>query len=291
MKDGFYPALGTPVGADGKLIKDSFNRQVEFMIEANAQGLLCMGSMGNMVSLRNNEYPLIAKYCYDVVNKRVPLMIGVMDCSIARILDRIDSLKDIDIDGVVATIPFYYMLKPIEVVNFYTTLAKKSKYPVYIYDLPGVTQMPVTIFHLATLVKESNIKGIKTGNINLILELSRNNLLKNRDDFSVFYSNLDLFDVALKSGINKTLDGMFTCTPFNSKQMYGDTNDDKLFQEHLNNILKLRNLFLKENVLSAYSYAMELLNCPGIYHADYALPITETLKEEILELMKQIKEI
>src|SRR5690606_23537998 len=104
-----------------------------------------------------------------------------------------------------------------------------------------------------------------------------------RDDFSVYYSNIDLFDVAIKAGVNKNLDGMFTCTPYNSQKMYAEQSSETEVSESLNNILKLRNLFIKENVLAAYSFAMELLKCPGNYHADYALPISGELKEEIVD--------
>ncbi|MBA7561457.1 hypothetical protein ES708_03095 [subsurface metagenome] len=86
---------------------------------------------------------------------------------------------------------------------------------------------------------------------------------------------------------------MFTCTPFNSKKMYEnmDMGNPKLISVHLNNIIKLRNLFLKENVFPAYSYAMELLGCPGNYHPDYDVPVSEKQKEEIFNYMKAIKEI
>lgn len=290
MRKEFYPALGTPVNLDGSLVKDSFERQIELMIAAGAKGVLCMGSMGNMASIRNREYPLVAKQCRDVINHRVPLLVGVMDCSISRVLDRIDSLENIDINGVVATAPFYSPLKSNEIVNFFIQLARKSKFPVYIYDLPGVTQSPISIAQLKELVKEKNIVGIKTGNLNLIMEIYRNNLLE-EGDFSVYYSNLDLFDVALEAGVSRNLDGMFTCTPFNSRKMYdADSSESDIF-ESLNKILKLRNLFIKENVLAAYSYAMELLKCPGNYYADYALPISGGLKEEIADLMESINEI
>lgn len=290
MRKEFYPAFGTPTNLEGALVKESFGRQIELMISSGAKGALCMGSMGNMASLRNSEYPLIAKYGCDVVNHRVPLLVGVMDCSISRILDRIDSLKDMDIDGVVTTVPFYSPLKPNEIVTFFSELARKSKFPVYIYDLPGVTQSPISISQLKALINEKNIVGIKTGNLNLIMELYRNNLMI-RDNFSVYYSTLDLFDVAMKAGVSRNLDGMFTCTPYNSQKMYEEQNSETDVFESLNNILKLRNLFIKENVLAAYSYAMELLKCPGNYHADYALPISEELKEEIVDLMKIINEI
>lgn len=291
MKDGFYPALGTPTDAEGNLNVTSFQRQIELMIQAGASGILCMGSMGNMASIRNSVYPKVAEKSVEMVKQRLPLMVGVMDCSVSRVIDRIEALDDIKIDGVVATVPYYYKLNITEMVNFFQLLAEKSKYPVYIYDLPSVTQSPVTFGVMEALTDIPNIKGIKTANLALILEMQRNNYRNN--DFSVFYSGLDLFDIAIHSGIGKNLDGMFTCTPANSKRMYenaGRANKD-IYAKYLNNILLLRNLFLKGNIFSAYSYAMELIGCPGNYQSDYDAPISEKLKLEIYDAMKAIEEI
>ena len=291
MEDGFYPALGTPTDSEGKLIVNSFKKQIELMLNANAKGILCMGSMGKMASIRDKEYPTIAKHCAEIVSQKTPVMVGVMDCSVSRIMERIDSLGNIKIDGVVATVPYYYKLNTSEIVNFFGLLSKRSKYPVYIYDLPSVTQAPITFGIMEALKSIPNIKGIKTGNMALILEMQRNNY---RDEaFSVFYSGLDLFDVALNFGVCKNLDGMFTCTPFTSKKMYKNLgqSDPKIISRYLNNIINLRNLFIKESVFPAYSYAMGLLGCEGSYHPDYSLPISESLKEEIYECMKTIKEI
>ena len=66
LKDGFYPALGTPTDQDGKLVSESFDRQTELMIESGAAGVLCMGSMGKMATIRDREYPLIAKRCANI---------------------------------------------------------------------------------------------------------------------------------------------------------------------------------------------------------------------------------
>lgn len=291
MKNGFYPALGTPTDDNGKLIGTSYTKGIELMIASGAAGMLCMGSMGKMESIRNREYPKIADRCVKVASKRVPVMVGVMDCSITRVLDRIEALGNIDIEGVVTTAPFYSKVSASGIVNFYTQIAKKSKYPVFIYDLPSVTQSPITADILKPLMKIQNIKGMKTGNINLILDLLRNEQV--RPDFSIFYSGLDAFDAAIQSGIKRNLDGMFTCTPYNSRMMYQNIENvnAKKISEHLNNILSLRNIFLKEDVLAAYSYSMGLLGCPGNYHCDYAEPISEKLKEAVYKCMKDIKEI
>jgi dihydrodipicolinate synthase/N-acetylneuraminate lyase len=291
MKNGFYPALGTPTDDSGILNETSYAKATELMIASGAAGVLCMGSMGNMVAIRNSEYAKTASVCVKTVAKRVPVMVGVMDCSVNRILDRIEALNNIEAEGVVSTAPYYYKLNAGEIINFYTMLSKYSRYPLFIYDLPSVTQSPVTKDILMPLMKIQNIKGIKTANINLILDLMRNNAV--RSDFSIFYSGLDSFDVAIKSGIRKNLDGMFTCTPYNSKMMYEDfeNGDDLKISRHLNNILNLRNIMLKGEIFPSYSYAMELLGCPGNYHPDYDKQVSDRLKEEIFNYMKLIKEI
>ncbi|MDD4144909.1 MAG: dihydrodipicolinate synthase family protein [Prolixibacteraceae bacterium] len=289
LKGGFYPALGTPTDEDGKLNKKSFITQIELMLESGAAGMLCLGSMGKMTSIREREYKKIATVCSELVSGKVPVMTGVMDCSALRVIDRIESLGRIDIEGVVATSPFYSRLKPDQVINFFRMVSKESGYPLYIYDLPSVTQSPVTKEILLTLMKEDNIKGIKTANLDLILDLKRNDLF--RKDFEVFFSGLDLFDAALKMGVTKNLDGMFTCTPRNSKAMYFSDDDQDIITCSLKNILKLRNIFAKETIVSGYTYSMELLGCGGSYHRDFDPPVSEKLKTEIYECMKEIKEI
>lgn len=289
MENGFYPALGTPVDDKGVLLEDSYAKQIELMIGAGASGLLCMGSMGQMESIKNVEYLKVATKCVEVNAGRLPVMVGVMDCSLARVLDRVELLNNLDIEGIVATLPFYYKIRPVDGVSFYRQLAERSKFPVYIYDLPSVTQTPITFDMMVALSKIGNIKGIKTANMVLIAELQRNKIFGG--DFSYFYSNLDLFDNARSVDIKKNLDGMYTCTPVNSKKMYQNNAESFAYTQSLTNILQLRNLFIKENVLAAYSYSMELLGCPGNYHPDYAAPISDGLKKEIKECMTAIGEI
>lgn len=291
MKNGFYPALGTPTDDNGKLIETSYVKGIELMIESGAAGMLCMGSMGNMVGIRDSEYAKTASLCVNTVAKRVPVMVGVMDCSVNRVLDRIEALDHLEIAGVVATVPYYYKPNSNEIINFYTLLSKRSKYPLYIYDLPSVTQSPITKDVLVPLMKIPNIAGIKTANINMILDLYRTNSV--RSDFSILYSGLDSFDAAIEIGIRRNLDGMFTCTPYNSKMMYENVEHGDVLKiaHHLNNILILRNTLLKGDIFPAYSYAMELLGCAGNYHPDYDRQVSDQLKEEIYGCMKSIKEI
>lgn len=291
MKNGFYPALGTPLNADGNVNKESYIKQIDLMIQSGASGLLCMGSMGNMTSIKDGVYPDVAEICIEANRGRLPVMVGVMDNSVARVIDRIFALGDIEIDGVVATTPYYYKSTDQQIINFYTMLASESYYPVFIYDLPSVTQSPVTESVLLKLIQEDNIKGIKTANYNMLQKVISDGVVP--DDFEILYSGLDTFDVAQKNGINKNLDGMFTVTPKNSSLMYkcADQKDEKGVTEYLAKIIKLRNEFLKSSVFTAYSYAMNLLGMPGLYQPDYHGKVEAEAMDGIKNCLKEIGEI
>ena len=54
MKNGFVPALGTPLTESGELIKESLTKQIDDQINAGAAGILCMGSMGIEAFIRSD---------------------------------------------------------------------------------------------------------------------------------------------------------------------------------------------------------------------------------------------
>ncbi|MCK5811546.1 MAG: dihydrodipicolinate synthase family protein [Clostridiales bacterium] len=284
MNDGFYTALGTPLDEQGQILSKSYTNQINQQITAGAAGLLCMGSMGNMIGIREKDYVTVALEGVKANQKRVPLMIGVMDNSISRVMDRVEAISHLDFDGIVATTPFYYVVNQSQIISFYTSIANQSKKPLYLYDLPGVTQSPISVDSVLNLMKHENIKGIKSGNMNLISALMRHPYMQ--DDFDLLFSGLDTFDIALQGGIKKNLDGMFCCTPNNTNKMY--QGDNPFY--YLKNILGLRNIFIKHGVLASFSYSMELLGLPGRYHEDYSQNINNQAKEEIKAFMDSIGE-
>lgn len=293
MKKGFYTALGTPTDENGNLCEASMAEQIEQQIQAGASGLLVMGSMGKMTYLKNETYPKVAQVSAKAAKGRVPVLVGVTDVSIGRVKDRIDALAGMDgIDGIVSTVPYYSTVNQDEIYNFYNGIAEYSKVPVYLYDLAVVTKAATLPGTVQKLWKNTNIKGIKSGNL-----VTHRLLMRMEDrpaDFDMMFSNIDEFDIAYQYGIDKNLDGMFACTPKNAKVMYEAlaADDRKAAAEALDRILDLRNMFLTTPCLmNAFTYAMNLLGCEGSFSADYSVPISDADKDRVKEFMKQIGEI
>ncbi len=288
LKNGFYPALGTPLDKDGNLMADSYRKQIEMMIEAGTSGMLCMGSMGAEPFLSSKTFAETARVAAETVNGRVPLFIGAMDNSVFRVKERCEMLKGLNFDGLVLTTPFYGMTSDANILRYFKGVADISEKPIYLYDLPVATKCKITYPMIQELAKHPNIKGIKTGDIVLarLIQL-------NMPEFSVLFSNLDVFDAALSFGLPRVLDGMFTCVPYNSKKfrecyIAGDVEGAT---KYLNNILALRDLFIDEGIWAGYTISMNLIGLEGIYGTGFVPEATKEHADKVTALMKEIGEI
>jgi 4-hydroxy-tetrahydrodipicolinate synthase len=274
LSSGFYTALGTPVNPDGSLDGNSFSKQIDDQITAGASGVLIMGSMGIEAYIRNSDYPEVARKGAEAVAGRCPVFVGAMDTSISRVLDRIESIKSLPIDGVVLTVPYYNTLSQEEVFLFYQAVAEKSPYPVYMYDLAVVTKTKISIETAAKIMRTiPNVKGIKSAD--LVLARVLGNMLKetgSENQFSIMYSGLDTFDVVYGYGITKQLDGMFSCTPTLANRLYKalEADDSVAAAKNLDSIKRIRDTFVSLGVFPAFTAAMNLLGYPGRYHPDYS---------------------
>lgn len=288
MREGFYPALGTPSDAFGNFIKESFERHVKDQVSAGAAGLLALGSMGIEPCIKQSEYSKVAAAAVRASGGECPVLVGVMDNSVVRVKDRIESLRGLKIDGVVATTPYYFAATQEELKVFFTEIAKASPFPLYLYDLPGVTKVKINVDTAEYLMGVENIKGIKTGDITTARSLLRSE--KKRADFSIMFSGLDVFDIAYKYGLNMNLDGMFCCTPSATGSMYESLKkgEYEAASQQLDSILALRNTFIEVGVLKGFSYSMNLLGYEGIFAADYQYGEDTAARDKVKVCMQRL---
>lgn len=292
MKAGYIPALGTPLDENGNFIAESYKKQIEDQINAGAVGILSMGSMGQQSYLRQDVCPEVAKAAVEAVAGRVPVFVGAMDCSIGRAKDRIAAMEDLDVDGFVFTTPYYYPCSPDQIINYFKGVAAATKKPILLYDLAVVTQSKITYEIVLQLIREiPNLVGIKSADTLMFRKLKLNPEVP--DDFIMVYSGLDTFDVAYKWGIDTCLDGMMTCTPKNSKNLFDAmaANDFVAAAKYLDNITALRDCFVANNLWASYTYAMNLLGYEGKFNPDYVSEITDAGIENVRAEMVRIGEI
>lgn len=283
MKYGFVPALGTPLDANGNLCKESYAAQIERMLEAGAVGLLSMGSMGQQAFISNDVCVEVAETAVKTAAGRVPVFVGTMDNSIKRAKARVASMEHLDVTAFVLTTPYYEVDTPEQVMTYIREVAKSTKHSIMLYDLPGVTNFKITYDMVCKMKKDiPNLLGIKSGDLVLHRKIRLNPELK---DLQTYFSNLDMFDIAFPWGIGSVLDGMFTCTPVNSKKLIEamHAGDKAGAAEALDNITAFRDkMFGWGDFWPAYNAAMNLLGWEGLHAPDWAT----YAKPEMVALVK-----
>ena len=283
MKYGFVPALGTPLDANGNLCQESYAAQIERMLEAGAVGLLSMGSMGQQAFISNDVCVEVAETAVKTAAGRVPVFVGAMDNSIKRAKARVASMEHLDVTAFVLTTPYYEVDTPEQVMTYIREVAKSTKHSIMLYDLPGVTNFKITYDMVCKMKKDiPNLLGIKSGDLVLHRKIRLNPEL---EDLQTYFSNLDMFDIAFPWGIGSVLDGMFTCTPVNSKKLIEamHAGDKAVAAEALDNITAFRDkMFGWGDFWPAYNAAMNLLGWEGLHAPDWAT----YAKPEMVALVK-----
>lgn len=292
MKKGYIPAVGTPLDNNGRLMVESYKKQIDDQIKAGAIAILSMGSMGQQPYLRQDVCPEVAKAAVEATAGRVPVYVGVMDCAIGRAKERIESMKDLDVDAFVLTTPYYYSCSRAQMMNYFKGVAASTDKPILLYDLAVVTQSKITYDMVVELIHDvPNLKGIKSGDTVMLRKLKLNPEVP--VDFLMAYSGLDMFDIAYKWGLDVCLDGMMACTPKNSKKLFDAmaNGDYETAATALNNIIALRDFFIPRELWVAFSAAMNLLGYEGDFAPDYVPSIKEEYIEEIRKELVRIGEL
>lgn len=291
MSYGFVPALGTPIDACGRLVAESYERQINMMIDAGAVGLLCMGSMGQQAYLLDSECVKTAECAVRAAAKRVPVYVGAMDNSIERTKARFAALEHLDIDAYVLLVPYYSIDNDAQVMNYFRSVAASTKRGIILYDLAVVTKYKITYGMLCQLRRDiPNLVGIKTADVNML------RLVKNNPDFAgfkCFYSGLDSFDVVYPYGVGPMLDGMLSCTPKNTKALVEalDRGDKDSAAKILNAIINLRNLFVANDLWPSYTAAMNELGCEGKHGPDWSDDPTDELCAKMRAALAEMGEL
>lgn len=270
MKEGFISALGTPLDKNGQLAVDSYRKQINDQINAGAVGVLCMGSMGQQAFLSQKICAKVAEEAVRAAEGRAAVFVGAMDCSVTRAKERTKAMEHLDIDGFVLTTPYYSPCSRDQIVNYFKRVSCFTEKPILLYDLPVVTQSKITFDIVLELMRDiPNLAGIKSPDLAMLRRLKLESGLKK--DFIMAYSGLDTFDIAFKWGIGNCLDGMLTCTPKNSRQLFEamSEGDYAAAGRYLNNIIALRDCFVANDLWPSYTAAMNFLGYDGDFGPDY----------------------
>ncbi len=203
-------AVCTLLDEEENLHVEGFEAHLSDQWNSGITSLFVAGSMGAMQLLRDETYRTLIRTAVELADGRGELLAGAGDTSYWRTRDRIAFLNQFPLDGVVVLTPFFFRFSQPELVEYFQSLAKISRAPLYLYDLPQVTGTKLDFETVLTLAKCPNIAGIKCSD-----DPGYTRQLQDRvpESFRVIIAQADLVDVFLRHGLREQLDGMFAMAP------------------------------------------------------------------------------
>lgn len=159
---GTGTAIVTPFHKEGNIDFRSFEALIEYQIENNVNYIVFLGTTGESVTLNPDEQNAVINFAVEMVDKRVPVVIGIGGSSTRAISDVIQKTSFEGIDAVLSVSPYYNKPQPKGVFYHYKEIGAVCPVPVIVYNVPGRTGSNIdsdTTLRIAAEVP--NIIGIK----------------------------------------------------------------------------------------------------------------------------------
>jgi 4-hydroxy-tetrahydrodipicolinate synthase len=160
MFEGLTVAMVTPFRR-GELDLEATGELIDFMIDGGVQGLVVSGSTGEAATCTVEERRRLWTFAKTQVRGRVPLTAGTGTNSTAESIVLTRMAEELGLDGVMLVTPYYNKPTPRGQIAHFTTVAKSTRLPVILYNVPGRTATNTLPETIAELQGVPNIVAVK----------------------------------------------------------------------------------------------------------------------------------
>lgn len=174
---GLGIALVTPFCADGSVDYSSLKRLVEYQLQNGADFMCILATTGETPCLSAEEKQKIKNLVVDIVNARVPILMGCGGNNTAAIVEELKSTDWSGIDGVLSVCPYYNKPSQEGLYQHFKAIAAASPLPVVLYNVPGRTGINMKAETTVRLANDcENIVAIKeaSGSLEQVDEIIKN---------------------------------------------------------------------------------------------------------------------
>lgn len=177
-------AMVTPFDNNGNVDYEKTANLIEHLLDNGSEGLVVSGTTGESPTLTTEEKASLFRYVGKIVDNRVPVIAGTgsngTDASIS--LTREAELGGADAIMLVA--PYYNKPNQQGLYKHFSAIAKETKLPVMLYNIPGRSVVKINADTIIQLSKIDNIVSVKdaSGDLGNVAEIIENTA----ENFSVY---------------------------------------------------------------------------------------------------------
>ena len=182
---GLFPAIITPMTADGGLNEDAYRKVMEFNIQAGVAGFWVAGGTGESILLDDEENHRVAEIVADQSQGRVKNIMHIGAPTTTRAAKMAEHAAKVGVEAICCVPPFFYRRSDDEIVEHYRIVAAAADLPLFLYNLPSATGVEITR-DLACKIQEKvpQLRGLKHsspafGSVRAFAKLGLNCLIGN----------------------------------------------------------------------------------------------------------------
>lgn len=178
-------AMVTPFNADGSINYEAGADFADWLLANGSDGLVVEGSTGEAATMDMDEKVKFMQTIVARVNGRAKIVAGAGTNCTASTIDLVKKMEACGVDGVLVVGPYYNKPTQEGYYQHFAAVAKATKLPIIVYNVPGRTGGNIAPETVARLAADfSNIVAIKeaAGNVAQTAELYR--VLP--EDFSIY---------------------------------------------------------------------------------------------------------
>jgi 2-dehydro-3-deoxy-D-pentonate aldolase len=181
---GIIPPVVTPLVNDNELDEQGLENLINHILEGGVHGIFLLGTTGEATSLRYKLREKFIRQACALVNKKVPVMVGITDTSFDGSIEMAHVCKDAGADLLVVAPPYYFPIAQQEMRRYLDDLVPKLPLPFLLYNMPSHTKLHMNV-KTVKHAKKLGAVGIKDSSGDMLYLLSLINAFKNSPDFSV----------------------------------------------------------------------------------------------------------
>lgn len=183
--EGMGVALVTPFLPTGAVDYDSLQSLLEHVVGGNADFVVVHGTTGESPCLGREERNEVTNFVIEVVQGRVPIMLGLGGNNTLEIGQRMATLDTRGLSGILSVVPYYNKPTQEGLYRHFAHLAEVSPLPIVLYNVPGRVGVNMTPEVVARLANEySNIIGVKEAS-GFVAQAEATHRLVGREDFCI----------------------------------------------------------------------------------------------------------
>jgi len=173
---GCHIPLITPFKDDYSLDVDGLKRLVNYFIEEEkCDGLVPCGTTGESPTLSNEEHDKVIEIVVKETRGRVPVMAGTGSNSTQEAVERTKHAEHVGAAASLQVCPYYNRPTQDGLLAHFEAVAKSTKLPVFIYNIPSRTGRLIETKTMVELAKIDNIIGMKDacGDMMITMDIMR----------------------------------------------------------------------------------------------------------------------